>query len=321
MDLSPSTLNLGHMELLHHFVAETSKAISFGALGLEVWQMTVPKIALSHDWLMHSILAVSALHLAHLKPEEQSVYWKRAAMHQDQALQGQQIALANPSGENGDALFASTLTIIFLAFATSKTSPSTEKLPLQNVVQSLHMLRGINATSPVVKQYVERGPLGHLLNLHPGNFKSNPTFKDARTETHFSDLILFSSTNSDLNEDRGMNDAGTYAAAASSLRASFLKIDSLPRGETPTPAIWLWAARLPTEFVTRVGECQVVPLILIAHWCVLLTLAEWYWWMPDWVDQTLGEVKGLLPGASRQWLQWPDEKISEIRAKSSMDGI
>jgi len=132
---SPLSLNLAHMELLHHFVAVTSHALSFGPLGHDVWHMIIPQIALSHDWLMHSILAISALHIAHLNPDQRDTYWKRAAIHQDQALQGQQRALANPSIDNGDALFAFTLTVIYLAFAGPNASESSEEAPLQGLIR------------------------------------------------------------------------------------------------------------------------------------------------------------------------------------------
>lgn len=132
---SPLTLNLAHLELLHHFIAVTSYAISFGPLGHDVWHMIIPKIALSHDWLMHSILAVSGLHIAHLNPDQRDTYWKRAAIHQDHALQGQQRALANPGIQNGDALFAFTLTVIHLAFAAPNTSEDNEEAPLKGLMR------------------------------------------------------------------------------------------------------------------------------------------------------------------------------------------
>lgn len=315
--VTQSSLDLAAMELLHHFVAVTSDAITPGLLGHELWKNTIPKLALSHEWLMHSLLAISALHIAHLNPEQQDVYRERAAINQDQALQGQQIALANPSFENGDALYASTITTIYLAFASPKASPGPNEVPLNQVVQCLHMLRGISAITSAVGPYTKKGVLSSLSVLHPGNIKSNPTFSDPAIETQFSKLLIFSSTTCDLNGDLELNDVCTYAAAASSLRASFLKFESIPEGSTPSPAIWYWAVRLPALFVSRVSEKQVVPLILIAHWCVLLTHVPYLWWIQGWVDQTLSEIEGNLPLEQHQWLRWPHERISGIRAKQA----
>jgi len=304
---------MGQLELLHHFIAVTSSAISAGTLGFELWHMTIPKIALSHDWLMHSILAVSALHIAHLNPEQQRLYWRRAVVHQDQALQGQQKALANPTRENGDALFAFSLVIIYLAFASLKTLETAEDAPLEGVIRCLHMLGGMRAIAPAVRHYVEEGPLAPLLHHHPGNIKSNPTFREAGTESHFSKLLVFASTNADLNDDQDMNDTESFAAAASSLRASYLKVEAIPEGQPMTPPIWHWAVRLPASFVTRLREGHCVPLILVAHWCVLLVQVQHYWFIQGWVDQTMGDLTRCLAQEYREWLDWPNERILEIR--------
>ena len=175
------------------------------------------------------------------------------------------------------------------------------------------MLRGVRAIAPAVKHFVEEGPLAPLLNLHPGNIKSNPTFREADTEAHFSRLLVFASTNADLNDDHEMNDTESYAAAASSLRASFLKVETIPRGQPTTPPIWHWAVRLPASFITRLRERHAVPLILVAHWCVLLAQAPHYWFIQGWVDQTMHDVTGSLLPEHREWLAWPIDRIQEIQ--------
>lgn len=185
----------------------------------------------------------------------------------------------------------------------------------------LHMLRGIRAISSTVKPFVEQGRLAHLLLLHPGNIKCNPTFSDSTTEAHFARLLIFSSTSSDLNDDQEMDDVESYPAAASSLRASFLKVEAIPDGELITPPIWHWAVRLPTSFIARLDEKHIVPLVLVAHWCVLLVQVHHYWWIQGWVDRKLGEIKGCLPTEYHEWLRWPEEKISGIRVKEAMDRV
>ncbi|KAL6713443.1 hypothetical protein ACLMJK_008908 [Lecanora helva] len=315
-------LNLEHLELFHHFITITATAISAGSLTHDLWRMTVPQIALSHEWLMHGILAMAALHIAHLRPDMQSVYWKRALMHQDQAFQGQQKALTNPTPENADALFAFTLVVIFLSFASEKALQGVGDMgyPLQAATRCLHMLRGIRAIDPAVKSFVERGPLAHLASLHPRNIRSNPTFRELSTEDHFSKLLVFSSTNADVNEDYEMSDTESYASAASSLRASFLKVEAVPEGEPMTPPIWHWAVRLHPSFVTRISERQVVPLILTAHWCVLLAQVQHYWFIQGWIDQTMAEIGACLAGEHHGWLDWPRSQIEEIRRMKAERG-
>ena len=303
---------MAHLELLHHFVAVTSYAITTGSSSHLVWQMTLPQIALSHEFVMHAILAVSALHIAHLR-EQRNAYWKRAAIHQNRALQLQQVAMAKPTRENADGLFAFLLLIVYLSSASpSSVDGSMIDTPLYSAIQCIHMLRGVRSILPAIRHWVEEGPLAHLLRFYPGNIKSNPTFRDPSMEDHFSKLLIFCSTAPNLNKNTEMEDVENFAAAASSLRTSFLKVESVPDGDSNMALIWHWAVRLPAAFVDRLGQQHPVPLVLLAHWCVLLAQARNYWWVEEWVDQTMREVRDCLPHDSIQWLVWPTEKIQEI---------
>ena len=55
---------------------------------------------------MHALLAISALHIAHLNPTLAKFYWDEAANHEDQALRLAQSEMAKPNATNADALFA-----------------------------------------------------------------------------------------------------------------------------------------------------------------------------------------------------------------------
>ena len=305
---------MDHLELMHHFSAVTTRELSIGPSTFEVWNKTVPRIALSHEFVMHGILATSALHLAHLRPEQRLAYWKRAAIHQNRALQLLQIAMAHPTRDNADALFAFSLIIFYLASATPSTADDLmDEIPLGPAIHAIHMLRGVRLILEAVRHWVEQGPLAQVLRWYPGHIQSNPTFRDPDTEEHFSKLLVFCSTTPNLNKETEMEDVEIYAAAASSLRASFLKVESVPEGDPNTPPIWHWAVRLPATFVERLKEQHSVPLVLLAHWCVILLQARHYWWVGSWVNRTMGEIEGCINQEHIGWLEWPIEKIKEVR--------
>ena len=260
------------------------------------------------------MLALSALHIAHLRPDSQSVYWQRAIVHQDQALHGQQVAMASVNQANADALFAFSFLIICLAFAMPGRREGAPDTPLHGVTSCLHMLSRARAIGPAVTPLVRGGPLSTLLNMQPGNIKNNPNFNDANTEAQFAKLLVFASANADMSQDYEGNDVESYAAAASSLRATFLKVEANPDGETTTNPIWQWAIRLPPSFLTRLAQVHSVPLILVAHWCVLLHDLH-YWWIHGWVDNTMANLEACLLPEHRDWLQWPKQRLQDLRSK------
>ena len=311
---SSLALNMAHLELLHHFIALTSEALAVETVSRQAWTLTIPQIALSHDFLMHSILAVAALHIAHLQPEQRRSYWERAVMHQDRALELQQEAMANANRDNADALFSFSLLVIYFAFASSKASGSQESdEPLASATQCIRTIRGIRFVLPPILQWVEEGPLAQLLSFHPGNMKSNHSFNDPDTDGYFQRFLVLCSTSSDMNKTHDFEDIEQYAAAASTLRASFLKAESMPDGALKTPPIWHWACRLAPEFLQRLRELHPIPLVLVAHWCVILAQIRQYWWIQGWVDHTIGQIQQSLPREYHDWLDWPTGKIQEQR--------
>jgi hypothetical protein len=87
-DINNSTteLNLGDLELLHNWT--TGAYAGFGDKGGEekLWQDDIPRMALAYPFLMHGILAVSALHLGRTRPEKKLHYLAIAAYNQNLAL-------------------------------------------------------------------------------------------------------------------------------------------------------------------------------------------------------------------------------------------
>ena len=318
---SPLALNMAHLELLHHFIAVTSEALGAETISCQVWKYEIPQIALAHDFLMHGILAVAALHIAHLRPEQRRSYCERAAMHQDRALELQQEAMANASRDNANALFSFSLLVIFFAFASPKASGSQEsEEPLAGAIQCTMIIRGIRYVVPPIRQWVEEGPLAQLLSFHPDNMKSNHSFSDPKDDQYFQRFLVLCSTSSDMNKTHVFEDIEQYAAAASTLRASFLKAESIADDTIETPPIWHWACRLGPEFLERLGTLHPIPLVLVAHWCVILAQIRQYWWIQGWVDHTMGQIEKCLSREYHEWLEWPTRKIQEQREKWARGG-
>ena len=310
----PLALNMAHLQLLHHFIAVTSEALSVETIIREAWKLTIPQIALSHEFLMHSILAVAALHIAHLRPEQRRSYWERAVTHQNRALELQQDAMAKANPDNADALFSFSLLVIYFAFASPKASGSQESQePLAGVIQSISIIHGIRNVVPPIQQWVEEGPLAQLLSLHPGIRKSNHSFNDLDTDCYLQRFLVLCSTGSDMNKTHEFEDIEQYAAAASTLRASFLQADSVADGALKTPQIWHWACRLTPEFLQKLGNIYPIPLVIVAHWCVILAQIRQDWWVHGWVDHTMAQIKKHLSREYHEWLEWPTIKIQELR--------
>ena len=184
--------------------------------------------------------------------------------------------------------------------------------PLSGALQSINLLRGIKTVRPSVRQWTWQGPLAPLSESSIENYSMAPNFSDQGISAYFSKLLLFCSTG--LSAEMELGDHETFAAAASALRAAFLRVEAIPNGGLPnTPPIWHWAISLPFEFVSRLADLDAIPMILVAHWCVLLSKASHFWWMDGWVDKTMGEIRRCIPYEHAHWLEcWPTDQIQQI---------
>jgi hypothetical protein len=108
-----------HLELLHFYTTATSLALSNRPELQQIWQQVVPRIAFTHPFLLHVILAFSALHLARSEPERKALLYTETSAHHDIGLRMFRIAMANITPENCDACFAFSSIIAAYAWASS----------------------------------------------------------------------------------------------------------------------------------------------------------------------------------------------------------
>ena len=75
-------MNIIDLELLHNWTLEAYKGFG-GTESEEVfWQAQLPQMAFTHTFLMHSLLAISSLHLARLSEDRNTLFLNMAANHQ-----------------------------------------------------------------------------------------------------------------------------------------------------------------------------------------------------------------------------------------------
>lgn len=78
---SCSQLDTSDTALFAHFIDSTSLSISKNNATLELWQHIVPGLATQHPFLLHGLLAISALHLASLSSDKEAQCVVSGARH------------------------------------------------------------------------------------------------------------------------------------------------------------------------------------------------------------------------------------------------
>jgi hypothetical protein len=142
-------LNLIDLELLMHWKDRTYQTFCRSPHGNTVWQSLVPQEALVEPFLMHGILALSAVHLARAKSEYlKPVYINRAASHQNQALAKFRPLLVNINQSNSRAMFAYSCLITVYSFGCcQELHPTDHRTTIDSLCQVIIFARGVHQIS------------------------------------------------------------------------------------------------------------------------------------------------------------------------------
>lgn len=82
-----------------------------------MWHVIVPQLAYQHEFLMHALLAWTALHMAYLNPDQHLELTIKARTHQDHAIPLFRAAVPSVESETCDAVLIFARLVAITAFA------------------------------------------------------------------------------------------------------------------------------------------------------------------------------------------------------------
>lgn len=103
-------MNLQDLGLIHNYSLHTASTLHSDLAIKAMMRVNVPELGLEYEFVMRGILAISALHLAHLRPKRREYYLAQAAHHQEIGLREATSLLPYLNEENCSAIY------IFSAF-------------------------------------------------------------------------------------------------------------------------------------------------------------------------------------------------------------
>ncbi|PKX97945.1 Zn(II)2Cys6 transcription factor [Aspergillus novofumigatus IBT 16806] len=155
-------------ELMHHFTLHTSKSLARRQQMQDAWQIALPTLAYSNEFLMHGILALSALHLAHLKPENHSRYITSSRFHISLGLRSFRKILPSPTTDNCCALFAFSSLIMVYVYGSPEESAEVDMVDtLESTLHLFKLCRGTLVLKPYIN-HIRNSSLGPLFRQEFG---------------------------------------------------------------------------------------------------------------------------------------------------------
>ncbi|RMZ89046.1 hypothetical protein DV736_g3722, partial [Chaetothyriales sp. CBS 134916] len=137
-------INLTHLELLHHFEAETCRTIAVTDEYVAVYQKSIIAHGLRNKHLMHQILALSALHLSLERPSRQHFYRVMASDLQSKALERFQQQLESVNRSNClEVMLFSHLIAVHVFCDTFNSLDDDLNVFLERLVDGIRLFHGI----------------------------------------------------------------------------------------------------------------------------------------------------------------------------------
>ncbi|KIM92855.1 hypothetical protein OIDMADRAFT_138888, partial [Oidiodendron maius Zn] len=273
------------LQLFHHYSTVTCITLAEDEKDIQFLQVAIPKLAFSHTFLLDSILAMSALHLAHLEDTSASKFWLQIALrYQNRTLLGFNKSLLQITTLNCEALLMCSIFVLMLTISLLGAPDEDYSDPVSEIIRSRKLLHGVVLILTQSLDTIRSGVLAPwstvsgLKRLHAVITNTNLT-NDERQNQHI------------------------YIGACQSLQKvveAFHRSGSIGR-------ILVWPLYISTSFLSLLEAKDPIALLIFIHYGVALDLIS-----HRWVVQDSGKrlVQALIPSlrcaavqAKQDWVQ------------------
>ncbi|PGH00593.1 hypothetical protein GX51_05692 [Blastomyces parvus] len=295
------------LQLMHHFSTSTYATLSCHPPIRNFWKGPVVQMACGCDYVMRTVLAVSALHLAHHSRDRKEIYTSTALTYHRIAAREAMNLMSNIKKEDANNLFVfSVLTIFFALGGPKGSSGDTFFFEDCSFPEWLFLLRGTKSLLELLGPELMEGTLGPMFAqakrsrrwTEDGHHGADTPMKVPLDEL----ATLVRITVSD-EEARGI-----YAHAIDELRSlSELFADASQLIDITDAFTWIY--QVLDEFLPLLKVPTQESVAIFSYFCVFLKRLEIHWWMQGWSERLIRKAHKILDEEHKLWITWPAEEI------------
>ncbi|KAH8734125.1 hypothetical protein BGZ61DRAFT_445833 [Ilyonectria robusta] len=287
--------SMEHLSLLHHFESSKFEVLMANEL-TEGMAIRGLEVALATPYLMHALLALSALHLATIQPEQAERYSLLATQ-----LQGRSILLFNNDCEQPSEttclpmFYFSSFIAVHVLQQTLKSNRNDFAAFLDQFANYLLVHRGVNA---IVGDWwhIIRDAMGTELSQDPGGTVNTEDLDiECGPLQEMLDHSDLSTTSIQICRD-----------TAKILEKSFRMYHRIAKVSTRRSAsIMTFPVHVSAEFTAMIDQQKPEALIILAFYAVLLHRCRNAWIVGDAGRFIIESIAERLQGYWSQWLAFP----------------
>ncbi|KAF2716829.1 hypothetical protein K431DRAFT_323546 [Polychaeton citri CBS 116435] len=298
---------LQDLELMHHYALEDQV---FGTERRprvqEIWRKVVPELAAKHPFLMHSILALSAIHIAKQRPAESVKYQDICAKHQSVALERVHELIPNMNADNANAIFAFSASVSAISLARATLIAEQRMAPyhisMDEVAETILLTQGVRSIVRRAYQWVRHGPLDELLNGF-----ATPEGADVGIEVY----DRFEALNKMLDSFCGDVETLRLCREASDNLLDSYKCVRWHAAENDLESgiVVRWIAMADQSLARLIQNHHPPALVLLAHYVVLFVTMRSGWFIHDWPQYVFRGIEMAIDPDFSEWLEWPRQQF------------
>lgn len=288
---------------MHHYVTKTSLTLINVDEDGGMWQEGVPNMAISNDFLMHSILALSALHIVHLRGLDEYgwKYLATARSHHAQAFSCLHSGITEITRSNCTAAVAFSALLLIFSCGLAQISHALHHCDnIDSLLTVLVAFRSHSRLFNPVQQWIG-GKLTGDFNARGGDVRVD-LYEESIIEP-FRMLDLTNKASADNEEDKAI-----YHQAILSLQESAQSVSVYPR--------LLWPITVSPEFIAllqkKLQKKRPMALVILAYGCVLAKYAPYRWFMHNWAANVTNSIAKLIDPEWMSALRWPLDEVGLI---------
>ena len=264
------------------------------------------ELSFEHPFLLHGILALSAVHKASfLLPMERQDLLLQADLHISQALETFRRHLEAPSDEAAIPMFVLSSLLLTYNFGSIQEKPDD---PIGALHHCIMLLNGIKLV--VTPHWEKLKGSTVIAQMFETSSPEARQLLDARSKNDERPEILRLLELTELVLDAG--DKTVCADAIRELHSVSLRVRHVDADRDEYPVLFYWAAAVSNRFFELFAAHSPVACIITVHFAALFAQARPIWWVFKWPRWLLAATEQVLASTPdlQSWLHWPRDVIN-----------
>lgn len=309
------------LELLHAWVIDGAAAfLDYREADVHVFTTTAIQMAFQHPFLMHQILSLGALYLAHVNPQKASHYQHASDNHAAIGITQFQPQIGNMDEKNCHACFAFSTHLFLLAWATQDvTKPSTiffaptPKTDSETVnIQWVKLHRGAMQLITEFWPILEHGPMHVLFDNWVG---LNPHREDPVEDSVRPHLDTLAEAW--ISGSTTVSEKEILFKTLGLLRRVFNLMSFVPQVGN-LHVVMAWFSWIPDRFIAMLENKVPEALLIVSYYCVALKRMGHIFWLTGKSENLLKTVVGVMGDGWERWTRWPMEQVLGVDGLKEM---